>query len=667
MIGVVLAAFWLSGGGALTALAIGALLLLAPWVPWRYRPGKRLGEWLYFLIAIPFVLVALSESQGEMNAFMAGNRFTQLSTVYLLCLAVQEAYRRVSSHRVLIVHGALLGVLFHAGVSYEVTAYPVLVAVYALAALAWFRQTTVRVAMPAWNQRWLPMTTLGMALLLTGGIAASLFVWLRGAERDVMDTYRKLVFGPASSLLSVVRESELGSLGPMQASTVTLARFFGPDPEHLRAQVLLTYDHNRWKPEAEASRRLDAGETGGLLPDVGRGTLYHYPGPVPSGSPVTATLVEEAQSTLLSPYGTWAVRTGVGKVKRDAQGVLRFVGGPAPLECDLAWFPGAPEDYGGDRADNPAYLQVPDFLAAPVGALARQIVGGETDPRRQAQLVMDWLDRTCTYRLDPPQVAGQDRLATFLFVSRQGYCEYFASAMALMLRSLHVPCRYVLGYMVREKNRVGGYWVIRGRDAHAWVEVYLPGRGWTTWDPTPPGEMAALYGHMPGLLADLLDQYGLWFTRFWATVRTGNWKLLLRSALGYVRDVLLRAGPPLARVGLPLLAALAWWQGRRTGWRLSLRRRGPRRETDPTLRLLQSALRRMEQRLARSGQVRQAGQTLHEFGQTVEDAQARELIDVYCSFRYGGIRPSDAVLRRLGQPARKGTAASDNQQPAREI
>jgi len=78
-------------------------------------------------------------------------------------------------------------------------------------------------------------------------------------------------------------------------------------------------------------------------------------------------------------------------------------------------------------------------------------------------------------------------VANFLFVRKQGHCEYFASAMAIMLRTLGIPARIVNGFRGAEFNDITGSYLVRARDAHSWVEAYIPGIGWTTFDPTPAG------------------------------------------------------------------------------------------------------------------------------------------------------------------------------------
>jgi hypothetical protein len=89
------------------------------------------------------------------------------------------------------------------------------------------------------------------------------------------------------------------------------------------------------------------------------------------------------------------------------------------------------------------------------------------------------------YTLQLPKETPHDPIANFLFVRRQGHCEYFASSMAVMLRSIGIPARIVNGFSGGEFNDLTSQYVIRASDAHSWVEAYIPGEGWMVFDPTP--------------------------------------------------------------------------------------------------------------------------------------------------------------------------------------
>lgn len=153
------------------------------------------------------------------------------------------------------------------------------------------------------------------------------------------------------------------------------------------------------------------------------------------------------------------------------------------------------------------YLNLPD-LDPRIAALAKTITQGKSNEYDWALAVQNYLRHHFGYTLDPPSIQPSDPVGSFLFVSRQGYCAYFSSAMALMLRTLGIPARVVNGFQTGEYNRIGGDFIVRARDAHSWVEVYFPSYGWLPFDPTPASaEEQAGWSK----LNDVLDA----FTLFW--------------------------------------------------------------------------------------------------------------------------------------------------------
>jgi hypothetical protein len=131
------------------------------------------------------------------------------------------------------------------------------------------------------------------------------------------------------------------------------------------------------------------------------------------------------------------------------------------------------------------YLRLPG-LDRRIGALAEQVTRSAPTPYDKAAALEKYLREGFGYTLQQPRPAPQDPLAYFLFERKQGHCEYFASAMAVMLRTLGIPSRVVNGFRGGEFNQLTGSYIIRARDAHTWVEAYFPGYGWATFDPTPP-------------------------------------------------------------------------------------------------------------------------------------------------------------------------------------
>lgn len=131
------------------------------------------------------------------------------------------------------------------------------------------------------------------------------------------------------------------------------------------------------------------------------------------------------------------------------------------------------------------YLELPP-LDIRIYELARRW-SGEGAPWEKANRIQSHLRKDFQYKLETADKPVRDPLADFLFVRKEGYCEYFASAMAVMLRYENIPSRVATGFQSGYFNDVSGLYVVRASDAHAWVEAWIEGRGWTTFDPTPFG------------------------------------------------------------------------------------------------------------------------------------------------------------------------------------
>jgi protein-glutamine gamma-glutamyltransferase len=120
-----------------------------------------------------------------------------------------------------------------------------------------------------------------------------------------------------------------------------------------------------------------------------------------------------------------------------------------------------------------------------IAALAARVMGQGTAAER-ARRLENYLMGSYSYTLDFLGRSPENPIEDFLFRYRSGQCEYFASAMVLMLRSQGIPARLVTGFLGGEYNPFEGYTIVRDNNAHAWVEAYLPGEGWRIYDPTPP-------------------------------------------------------------------------------------------------------------------------------------------------------------------------------------
>ena len=131
------------------------------------------------------------------------------------------------------------------------------------------------------------------------------------------------------------------------------------------------------------------------------------------------------------------------------------------------------------------------------------------------------------YSLRPPRL-GDNLADDFLFETRNGFCEHYASSFALLMRIAGIPARIVMGFLGGERNPLGAHLIVRQSDAHAWVEVWLDGQGWTRIDPTaavaperiePSPELTGLASGRPLRLriggVDTLGSVGPWLAPLW--------------------------------------------------------------------------------------------------------------------------------------------------------
>jgi transglutaminase-like putative cysteine protease len=203
-------------------------------------------------------------------------------------------------------------------------------------------------------------------------------------------------------------------------------------------------------------------------------------------------LIRDSTGSLFNPFHNFST--------------LRYEGYSLLPPMNVPELRAAPAEYPEEiRA---TYLQLPR-LDPRIPELAKLITARSETPFDKTIAVENYLRTRFSYTLNITGKPGNDPLAHFLFETRAGHCEYFASAMAIMLRTLGIPTREVNGFLPGEYNDLGGDYIVRASDAHSWVEVYFPGTGWMTFDPTPPSVESG------GGFFSRFGQYMDWFELTW--------------------------------------------------------------------------------------------------------------------------------------------------------
>ncbi len=156
------------------------------------------------------------------------------------------------------------------------------------------------------------------------------------------------------------------------------------------------------------------------------------------------------------------------------------------------------------NADRWHYLTLPQNTTDRLRTLASTWAKDAHTPLEKAQAIESHLRTDYRYDLGSPSGKDPNPLDHFLFESKRGHCEFYSTAMSIMLRTLDVPTRNVTGFVGGTYNRFGKFYAVRQGDAHSWVEAFIDGYGWLTFDPTPPAD-AAPKSEIVGMWAYLRD------------------------------------------------------------------------------------------------------------------------------------------------------------------
>jgi transglutaminase-like putative cysteine protease len=429
-------------------------------------------------------------------------------------------------------------------------------------------------------------------------------------DRNIQRTQRgPPVVEPGISKLPAL---QLGlSLEQAPSTTVALrVRLVAPDggamplpdspwPHYWRARVFNLYTGRAWTTNARV-RPLEPLEPkagafpGAILQDVedaqpDRQLILALPDAIAVSIPANVERL---------PDGAQAALTSLAPAER-----YRVLSQPQEL---------APLPPEGQQPDMRGYLGLPQNLPPQVGETARSVVIGRAGPYEQALALEGYL-RALRYSYQVQPLPGDgDAVYQFLFDMRRGYCTYYASAMAVMARSLGIPARVATGYATGTYDRANGVYIVHEDDAHAWPELFIDGR-WLPFEPTPIRSLPARAGNEEPRLTAVPS----------AEEQPGN----VSGPLIWLAV--------LACVGL--LTAAGLWLGRHAA------------PVPPIVR----AQMRLERHGARAGIPWPAGATLHEYGALLEprlDGAAgalREVIELIEQVRYGGRELRADDQRRL--------------------
>ncbi len=358
--------------------------------------------------------------------------------------------------------------------------------------------------------------------------------------------------GTGESVVGFTDEVTLGSFGKLLQSSEIMLRvkmLHGPRRRDLkwRGGALRHFDGSRWSNPPALGERLESGRGQYLVARrrqrerVGMRVQYGvFRGPMDTDTIFLADTPEavSGQFSRLEVSDTDTVTLGGSRWRSLHYEAVSYVGPERPPELRAMRDETIPPRF------RTLFLQLPP-LDPRIVKLAHAISDSQLTPYWRAAAIEHYLRTEYGYALELPAERPADPLADFLFVRRKGHCEYFASAMAVMLREAGVPSRLVTGFQSGLYNPLSESFTVRSSDAHAWVEAFIPGWGWVAFDPTPPAPTEAGGGTFfepARLLLDALETYwNDWVVQYDVTrqvrlargVQDRMWQASYRTALGW--------------------------------------------------------------------------------------------------------------------------------------
>lgn len=408
-------------------------------------------------------------------------------------------------------------------------------------------------------------------------------------------------------------------------------RFDGPTPPsdtlYWRGPVLTRFDGRTW-----TRNEWLGGFPAPALPEAAE----------PEGIGYTLTLEPTDRRyvfALESPTG-WSTNLELGfDASLRSRAPLRAIS-----QHRLRALPAQPYEPNLDRGLRDSFLRLPEGFNPRTLRRAREWRDTATDDRAYIQRVLAWFNAEHAYSISAPPL-GRHTADEFLFDTQEGFCEHFSSAFVILMRGAGIPARVVTGYTGGVPNRVGGYWVVRQMDAHAWSEVWLDGEGWVRVDPTAAVAPERIYD----TLDDLAGESGLGGA-FRPVFDVGD---SLREAWNnfVVRYDALRQtellqnlgwrGAGMAQVGQAFVMAA----GIALGFTLLVLMWPPKGERDPLLRAWRAFLKRWQKR----GIAKRTDETAEAFLQrlrsaTADDREAEALVRRFIAARYAPAATEDERL-----------------------
>ncbi|WP_417382403.1 transglutaminase-like domain-containing protein [Gimesia sp.] len=459
-------------------------------------------------------------------------------------------------------------------------------------------------------------------------------------ERELDQLYYRLIEPRTGGIASRAGFSTISRLGSLSkqfdagAEQTKLRVQSTDEPGYFRGRAFVQFFNSEWHSEiGNHNAAIIAVPPAGVQASVPQDGTWFQIGQAKSSNWIEYQVWSEVPGHIFAPLNTPLVYAVADSVQFDSQDILTSrsmeSGFPYSLYYPRHQLPHRPESEQALKR----LLQIPYNISPELQKLSQQVFAGCNTPAAKIERVQAYFQNNYEYELGIAIPPGVDPITYFLMEKPKAHCEYFASGTALLLRLAGVPCRYVTGYVVRERNHYDQYWVARNRHAHAWVEAWDPERGWVTVESTPAAGQPEHYA--PSGTRQYWEAFVGQFARLKTALQQGQWILALSEAQ-----------LPLL---LLVLGVVLWFVFQ---WLFHfilkiLQERAAFRKNTVHIQELHLLLAQMDRLLAKQKLVRKSGESLTQFSRRIQNQTASQWYQKYTSSRF--MPENESAMALVGQ------------------
>lgn len=498
------------------------------------------------------------------------------------------------------------------------------------------------------------LTLLTATILVTCIVSVIGSLWLERSWTTIERFYTEWMMGGSSDgSTGFSRQARLGHTRSQSSATdqITALRIYSKDePGYLRGAAFTRFFNGNWTNDSPRSKQNRSTDYPAELKLAADQPVFHLPGtglqPAPQSQAWRSLEVWPSAAVgadaVFCPLETEWVSLSQAELEVDPHGIA-YPNGQHPdsgVQCFMRQVAATTDQFSPltardddnslpPDADLEALLALPEKLDPRIVDIALKIYADAPTPDLKVLETARWFKKNYYYELGMEVPAGHDPLTYFLTRRPAAHCEYFATGTVILLRLGGVPCRYVTGFVSTEYNYFGGYWLARNKDAHAWVEAWVPDRGWVIVESTPAAGVP--HSNHAIMTSHLWDDLLMRVQVLRSQLSAGTWRGLLRAVQTVFGLLLTTPHGWLMLTGLLVWGVVLWRRHVRFTFR---------RKYDPISAEFHQLLHELDRRLERLKLRRPSWETLSQFairlsGHPSPAVQtAAEWYQDYCEIRY---------------------------------